>query len=148
VRDITLDVVSALGRPGVLVHGVTIKPGKPTILAVAEGKPIIGLPGNPVSAMVSAELFLVPAIRHWLGCVSWPAPAMVRARLTHNVASQAGRVDYVPVRLIQREGELWAEPVFGKSNQIFILVRAEGLVTIPRDANGLSAGEEVEVKLF
>jgi molybdopterin molybdotransferase len=147
VRDMTLEVVNELGRPGVLVHGVSIKPGKPTLLAVADGKPVIGLPGNPVSAMVSAELFLVPAIYHLLGSVPPPA-ARVCARLTYNVVSQAGREDYVPVRLTQREGELYAEPVFGKSNQIFILVRADGMVKIPRDANGLSAGESVDVRLF
>jgi molybdopterin molybdotransferase len=148
VRDITVDVVVELGQPGVLVHGVSIKPGKPTLLAVANGKPVIGLPGNPVSAMVSAWLFLVPTLRRLLGSVNPPPAAMVRARLTHNLASQAGRVDFVPVRLVWREGEQWAEPVFGKSNQIFILVQGQGLVTIPRDANGLSAGETVDVKLF
>ena len=148
VRDLTLEVVAGLGRPGVLVHGVAIKPGKPTLLAAAEGKPIVGLPGNPVSAMMAAELFLAPAIRRLLGCVNPPPAATVRAKLTHNIASQTGRVDYVPVRLVWRAGELCAEPVFGKSNQIFILVRAEGLLAVPRDANGLNAGEMVEVKLF
>jgi len=148
VRDITVDVVTELGKPGVLVHGVSIKPGKPTLLAVAEGKPIIGLPGNPVSAMVSAWLFLVPTIQRLLGYLNPPPAAPVRARLTHNVPSQAGRVDFVPVRLMWRDGERWAEPVFGKSNQIFILVQGQGLVMVPRDANGLSAGDEVDVKLF
>lgn len=148
VRDITQDVVNELGRPGVLVHGVAIKPGKPTILAVGDGKPIIGLPGNPVSAMVSARLFLVPAIHHLLGYTHPPRPATVCATLTHNLESQTGREDFVPVRLASREGALCAEPIFGKSNQIFILVLAEGLVMIPRDANGLSAGTEVEVSLF
>ncbi len=148
VRDITVDVVNALGQPGVLVHGVAIKPGKPTILAVCDGKPVIGLPGNPVSAMISAELFVVPAIQHLMGCMRPPASRTVRARLTHNVVSQAGRVDYVPVRLVRREDEVYAEPVFGKSNQIFVLVRADGIVTVSRDANGLSAGDMVEARLF
>jgi len=148
VRDITVDVVTELGRPGVLVHGVSIKPGKPTLLAVAEGKPIIGLPGNPVSAMISARLFLVPAIRRLLGCPNPPPAAVTRARLTHNLPSQAGRVDFVPVRLIWQDNERLADPVFGKSNQIFILVQGQGLVMVPRDANGLSAGDEVDVTLF
>jgi molybdopterin molybdotransferase len=98
--------------------------------------------------MVSAWLFLVPTLRHLLGSANPPPAAVVHARLTHNLASQAGRVDFVPVRLVWREGEPWAEPVFGKSNQIFILVQGQGLVMIPRDANGLSAGEIVDVKLF
>jgi len=148
VRDITLDVINELGRPGVLVHGVAIKPGKPTILAVAEGKPVIGLPGNPVSAMVSGGLFVTPAIHRLLGYTHPPLPATTRATLTHNLPSQTGRDDFVSVRLISREGVLYAEPVFGKSNQIFVLVRAHGLVMVPRDANGLSAGAEVEVGLF
>jgi molybdopterin molybdotransferase len=148
VRDITLDVVNALGSPGVLVHGVSIKPGKPTILAVAGGKPVVGLPGNPVSAIITADLFVVPAIHHLLGCTDPPAAPIVRAKLTHNIASQAGRVDYVPVRLTQRANELLAEPVHGKSNQIFMLVQAHGIVTIPRDANGLAAGELVEARLI
>ncbi len=148
VRDRTLEVVQALGQPGVLVHGVALKPGKPTLLAVANGKPVVGLPGNPVSAMVVAELFLVPAIHHLLGRVR-PRPAVpVPATLTHNLVSQAGREDYVPVRLVERADGRYAEPVFGKSNQIFILVHADGLVKIPRDANGLAAGETVAVQLF
>ena len=148
VRDITLDVVNELGRPGVLVHGVAIKPGKPTILAVADGKPVIGLPGNPVSAMVSGGLFVTPAIHRLLGFTHPPRAATARATLSHNLESQTGRDDFVPVRLVSRDGALYAEPVFGKSNQIFILVRGDGLVLVPRDANGLSAGAEVEVGLF
>jgi molybdopterin molybdotransferase len=149
VRDMTANVVDGLGRPGTLVHGVAVKPGKPTILAVADGKPIFGLPGNPVSAMVIADLFVVPTVYRLQGCLHPPPRQSVRARLTHNLASLAGRVDYVPARLVQRGSEeVWAEPVFGKSNQIFTLVFADGMLVIPMDATGLSAGEIVEVRLF
>ena len=152
VRDMTGDVIAGLGAPGVLVHGVAVKPGKPTILAVADGKPVFGLPGNPVSAMVIADLFVVPTLYYLQGCAQPPARQSVRARLTHNVASQAGRVDYVPARLRQRPGaagpEWWAEPVFGKSNQIFTLVFADGMLVVPMDANGIATGETVEVRLF
>ncbi len=148
VRDMTADVVNGLGRPGLLAHGVAVKPGKPTILAVADGKPVIGLPGNPVSAMVIADLFVTPTLYKLQGCAAPPPRRSVRARLTHNLVSQAGRVDYVPARLVERDGEPHAEPVFGKSNQIFTLVFADGMITIPRDANGVSAGEVVEVRLF
>jgi molybdopterin molybdotransferase len=148
VRDMTADVVNGLGAPGLLVHGVALKPGKPVILAVADGKPVFGLPGNPVSAMVCADLFVVPTVYRLQGCDHPPPRQSVRARLTHNLPSQAGRVDYVPARLLMRAGELHAEPVFGKSNQIFTLVFADGMVVIPRDANGVSAGEMVEVRLF
>ncbi len=148
VRDMTADVVNELGKPGVLVHGVALKPGKPTILAVADGKPVFGLPGNPVSAMVCADLFVVPTVYRLQGCLAPPRRRSVRAKLTHNLASQAGRVDYVPARLVVRNGEQWAEPVFGKSNQIFTLVFADGMLVIPADATGVSAGENVEVRLF
>jgi molybdopterin molybdotransferase len=152
VRDMTADVINALGAPGVLVHGVALKPGKPAILAVCGSanqrpKPVIGLPGNPVSAMVVADLFVVPAIYHLQGAKA-PPQRMVRARLTHNVPSQAGRLDYTPARLLTREGELQAEPIFGKSNQIFTLVFADGMIVTPADSNGLQAGEMVEVRLF
>ena len=152
VRDMTAEVVNGLGEPGVLVHGVAVKPGKPTILAAAGGKPVFGLPGNPVSAMVIADLFVVPTVYRLQGCLQPPRRQSVKARLTHNLASQTGRVDYVPARLrpaIRGESaELEAEPVFGKSNQIFTLVMADGMIVVPSDATGLSAGEMVDVRLF
>ena len=154
VRDLTARVIAALGEPGVLVHGVNIKPGKPTILAVCGGKAVIGLPGNPVSAFVSARLFLLPAVRKLLGLAprgrSIPdILSGLRARLGRNISSAAGRTDYVPVRLANGPGEsVTAEPVFGKSNLIYTLVHADGLVTVPVDANGMHRGDEVAVTLF
>jgi molybdopterin molybdotransferase len=146
-RDMTAEVINRLGKPGVLVHGVAARPGKPTILAVVDGKPVMGLPGNPVSALVMFTLFGVPAIAHLLGA-RLPLQVQMRARLTGNVPSAAGREDYVPVRLIKREGELWAEPVFGKSNLIFTLVRADGLLKVPLNTTGLREGAWGEVVLF
>ena len=147
-RDITGDVIQSLGEPGVLVHGIAIKPGKPTILAIADDIPLIGLPGNPVSALVVGTLILAPLIRRFLGVQRvLPAP-QVAARLSVNVVSQAGREDYIPVRLQESEEGTIAEPVFGRSNLIFTLVRADGLIHIPTDATGLSAGTDVLVTLF
>jgi molybdopterin molybdotransferase len=150
-RDLTAQVINALGNPGVLVHGVNIRPGKPTILAVCNGKPVIGLPGNPVSALVIAELFVVPVIEVLLQLRSvegfqrrFPYPS-IRAKLTVNIPSQAGREDWIPVKLIQATDGCYAKPLFGKSNLIFTLVRADGMVCIPPDVTGLSAGELVEV---
>ena len=148
VRDMTAEVIHELGKPGMLVHGVAVKPGKPAILAVADGKPVFGLPGNPVSAMVIADLFVVPTIYRLQGYAGELPRQTIRARMTHNVPSQAGRVDYTPARLVLRDGESWAEPIFGKSNQIFTLVFADGMIVTPRDSNGLSEGEIVEVRLF
>ncbi|HLA87772.1 MAG TPA: gephyrin-like molybdotransferase Glp [Anaerolineales bacterium] len=152
-RDMTADVIRTLGEPGVLVHGINTRPGKPTILGVCNGKAVIGLPGNPVSALVNGYLFVVPVIEKLLGALVKPK-ATVQAKLTVNLPSQAGREDWWPVRLLpsplgRRQGEgLSAEPIFGKSNLIFTLASADGLLRIHPDATGLSAGEFVEVILI
>lgn len=146
-RDLTAQVINSLGSPGVLVHGVNVRPGKPTILGVCNGKAVIGLPGNPVSALVIAGLFVAPIIEQRLGLVrKYPRPS-VRAKVIGNLASQAGREDWIPVRLSQEAEGYLAEPIFGKSNLIFTLARADGLLCIPQDATGLHAGEMVEVYL-
>jgi molybdopterin molybdotransferase len=150
-RDMTADVIRTLGAPGVLVHGINTRPGKPTILGAANGKAVIGLPGNPVSALVNGTLFVVPLIEKLLGVLPRPRPT-VMARLTVNLSSQAGREDWWPVKLIvNRKSKIEnyeAEPIFGKSNLIFTLAQADGLLRIPPDATGLSAGEMVEVVLI
>ena len=146
-RDLTAEAISALGEPGVLAHGVSVKPGKPTIVAVADGKPVFGLPGNPVSALVIFDALVAPTIRHLLGATTEPPVARARARLARNIASAAGRVDFVQARLVEREGELWAEPEFGKSNLIFTMVRAAGMIEIPLDLAGLREGTWVDVRL-
>jgi len=151
-RDLTSQVVNQLGSPGVLVHGVNVRPGKPTILAVCDGKPVIGLPGNPVSALVIASLFVVPVVEALQGLGQTRPKMSIAAELTLNLSSQAGREDWVPVRLLPGNPEssisYRADPVFGKSNLIFTLVRADGLIRIPPDATGLSNGEIVDVYPF
>jgi molybdopterin molybdotransferase len=159
-RDMTADVIRSLGAPGVLVHGINTRPGKPTILGVCDGKAVIGLPGNPVSALVNGYLFVVPVIEKLLGALPRPK-ATLRARLTVNLPSQAGREDWWPVKLIVNPQpktpalapgasveDLDADPIFGKSNLIFTLAAADGLLRIAPDATGLSAGETVEVILI
>ncbi len=147
-RDMSVDVIQALGVPSVLVHGIALKPGKPTILAVVESVPILGMPGNPVSALVVGGLILRPLFAHLMGLPEVQPMPVVTAKLTANVASQTGREDYQPVRLI-REDELWmAEPVHGRSNLIFTLVRSGGLVRIPPESTGMEAGALVEVTMF
>ena len=153
-RDMTADVINALGPPGVLVHGVSVKPGKPTILAVCAGKPVFGLPGNPVSAMVIFDLFITPTILALLGvgkvpeACARPRAQQTSARLARNLASDTGREDFVPVRLEMRDGESWAVPVLGKSNLIYTLVNAEGVIKIPLDSSGIRAGAWVTVTLY
>ncbi len=148
IRDLTAQVVSTLGAPGVLVHGVNIRPGKPTILAVCDGKPVIGLPGNPVSALVVATLMVIPVVRRLQGLPERPIESTVKARLSINVASQTGREDWVAVRLERTPAGILAEPLFGKSNLIFTLARADGLLRIEPDANGLNAGDVVDIHLM
>ncbi len=147
-RDMTAEVLDTLGKPGVLVHGINIKPGKPTILAVADGKPLIGLPGNPVSALVIAQLILKPLIHKMVGLTHHRVQPVINAILTVNLPSLAGRDDYYPVRLFRRPDHCMADPIFYKSNLIFSLVRADGLVHIPPEKTGVPAGETVEVILF
>jgi molybdopterin molybdotransferase len=147
-RDLTAEVIHSLGKPGVLVHGVNVRPGKPTILAVCNGKAVIGLPGNPVSALVIAGLFVLPVLHAALGLRARRPAARVSARLKTNLPSQAGREDWVAVRLQETPEGNFADPVFGKSNLIFTLARADGLVRIPPDATGLEAGQLVDVHLF
>lgn len=147
-RDLTADVVNQMGEPGVLVHGVNVRPGKPTILGVCSGKAVIGLPGNPVSALVIARLFVIPVIDHLLGRVTPERKGRLQAVLSVNLASQAGREDYVPVQLIATEKGWTADPIFYKSNLIFTLAQADGLVRIPADATGLAAGSVVEIDIL
>ena len=153
-RDMTAGVIRSLGAPGVLVHGINTRPGKPTILGVCNGKAVIGLPGNPVSALVNGYLFMVPVIEKLLGALPKPKPTVL-ARLTVNLSSQAGREDWWPVKLLRSErseahskSEYHAEPIFGKSNLIFTLANADGFLRIQSDATGLSAGAMVEVMLI
>ena len=146
-RDMTAEVIRQLGEPGVLVHGINTRPGKPTILGVCKGKAVIGLPGNPVSALVNGYLFVVPVVEKLLGALPKPK-ATVQAKLTVNLPSQAGREDWWAVKLSIDSGKWVAEPIFGKSNLIFTLAAADGLLKIHPDATGLSAGELVEVVLI
>jgi molybdopterin molybdotransferase len=148
VRDATARVIEGLGKPGILFHGVAVRPGKPTIGAIVRGKPAFGLPGNPVSAMNLFDLLVVPTIHRLLGCLNPPQRGVVRAKVARNVPATPGREDRVAASLVEREGELWAEPIFGKSNLIFTLVRADGTFVVPLDAAGVMAGEWVEVTLF
>jgi molybdopterin molybdotransferase len=148
-RDLTAGLIAELGQPGILVHGVKLKPGKPTILGLANGTPVAGLPGHPVSAQVVYGLFIAPLLRQMQGLPAEPEfrPA-VRAKMTKNVPSATGRTDCVRVRLIRSGSEVLAEPVHGKSGLISTLVKADGLVTIPSAVEGILAGEWVEVELL
>lgn len=149
VRDITLEVLNRLGKPGVLIHGVSVKPGKPTILAIADNRPIFGLPGHPVSAMIIFDLFVRPLI-NWLqgGKYNYNFAKEIEVELTCNMVSDSGREDYVRV-FVYKEGEkVYAEPILGKSGLISTMVRASGLIKIGLNVEGLEKGSKVMVRLF
>lgn len=147
-RDMTVHVLNSLGTPGVLVHGLAHRPGKPTIVALIGEKPAFGLPGNPVSAMIVFRILVRPTLYALAGCTQMPQLRTVQARLTRNIPSVTGREDHVPVRLRHTDSEWQAEPVFGKSNLIYTLIRANGVVVVPMDKGGLYAAEEVSVQLY
>jgi molybdopterin molybdotransferase len=144
-KDYTTNVIQSLGEPGVFVHGISIKPGKPTILAMANGKPAIGLPGHPASAMVIFRLFGERILRRLMGERTEPKPERIFARITKNIPSSPGRSDYIRVRLFEKEGEWWAEPIIGKSGLITTLVKSDGIVEIISEKEGILQGEYVPV---
>ncbi len=144
-KDYTTDVIQSLGKPGVFVHGISIKPGKPTILALADGKPVIGLPGHPASAMVIFRLFGERVLKRLSGEQIKPAPDRIFARITKNIPSAPGRSDYIRVRLFEKDGEWWAEPIIGKSGLITTLVKSDGIVEVMSAKEGIVQGEYVPV---
>jgi molybdopterin molybdotransferase len=150
-KDMTVDVICAFPKSEIFFHGISIAPGKPTILARAAGKPVMGLPGHPVSALVVFALFGAPLVRMIGGepsATAFAPPRTTRARLAQNVASAPGREDYVRVLLEPQHGTLLARPLPGKSGAVFSLVQADGMFCIPHNEEGKEAGEEVEIILF
>jgi molybdopterin molybdotransferase len=143
-RDETASVVSRLGEPGIWCHGLAVKPGKPTLLAECAGVPVIGLPGNPRSALVVFRLIGMDLVRQVGGCERPPPQPSARARLSRDLASAAGRLDVVQVKVSAGV----ATPVFGLSALLSVLTAADGYLIIPQDATGLDAGTEVEVTLY
>jgi len=156
--DLTAKVINDAGRPGVLVHGVSIKPGKPLIIGLVKTPkrhiPIFGLPGHPAAVSICFELFVKPILVRLSGEV--PHPALegvssyrgVKAKLVRSISSSPGREDHVRVTLEKKDGQLWARPVFGASGLISTLVKAVGTVVVPVNKIGIEVGEEVEVRLF
>jgi len=160
VRDHTVRVFSDLGPPGVFVHGVAVRPGKPVIIGAADNKLLIGLPGHPVSALTAFSLFVRPAIDAMLGRVDRSNSALtanaddtvleatVTATLSRNVSSAPGRQDHIRVRLIPSQDGFLAEPILGKSGLITTMVRAHGEIVVPLNSEGLQKGTCVQVRLY
>jgi len=143
-RDETAAVVAELGDPGIWTHGIALRPGKPTLLAQAGDVPVIGLPGNPRSALVVFRLVGMPVVRLVGGMTDPPPEPRLRARLERDIPSAAGRFDVVQVAV--RDGV--ATPLFGASALLSVLTAADGFVVVPDEATGLPAGRDVEVTLY
>ncbi len=150
-KDITAKVINNIGKPGILFHGVSIKPGKPIVVGIVNEKPVFGLPGHPAAVIVCFEVFVKPVLRILSGeteKLHHRLKKTIKAKLSKNISSSAGREDYIRVFLEEKNGELWATPILGKSGLITTIVKAEGTIVIPLRKAGLEQGTEIEVELF
>jgi putative molybdopterin biosynthesis protein len=144
-EDFTAPVIAELGT--VFVHGVNIKPGKPVILAVVQGKPVIGIPGYPVSAVLTFNLFVRPVLYALQGRPV-PPVATITAKLSRQVASGLGQEEFVRVKLGSVSGKLIATPVTRGAGALMSLVRADGIIRIPAESEGIAGGHDVTVELL
>lgn len=144
-EDFTASVVAELGQ--LICHGIAIKPGKPAILGIVQGKPVVGVPGYPVSAALTCETFVKPLLTRWLGYELGQRP-QATALMSRKVTSPMGAEEFLRVKLGQVGDKVIATPMSRGAGVITSLVRADGLVTIPRLQEGLEAGQEVQVKLY
>ncbi|SDH42410.1 molybdopterin-binding protein [Halanaerobium congolense] len=154
IKDMTIELLNSLGEPGVLLHGLSIKPGKPTILAVIEGTIVIGLPGHPASAWTVNNVLTAEIVRVLNG---EKAPAalgrenqkyLIEAELTRNLVSDKGREEYIPVKILKKDDKVFAEPLLAKSSLITNLAYGDALIKIPQNKEGIDKGELVKLTLI
>lgn len=144
-EDFTVHVLRELGE--VLIHGVAIKPGKPVILAIVEGKPVIGLPGYPVSAYINFENFVIPVLNRMNGRITAKAP-LAEAVISKRLVSSLKHKEYVRVKVGKVDDKLVASPLARGAGAAMSLVRADGFCIIPQNSEGVEAGEPVTVELY
>ncbi|MDR7434978.1 MAG: molybdopterin biosynthesis protein [Armatimonadota bacterium] len=144
-KDLTATAIETLGE--IILHGVSIRPGKPTILGILETKPVVGIPGYPVTAILTFDLFVKPLVYGFLG-LPVPRREMAKAVLTRRVTSSMGVDEFVRVKLGRVGERLVATPLGRGASLISTMVRADGLLVIPRSSEGIEAGSEVEVELL
>jgi len=148
MADLVPMVVNRLGKPGIVVHGLAMRPGMPTAAGILKNKPVFVLSGNPVAAFFGFEVLVRPTILKVLGIGSEPR-AFVRAQLTKRVAGALGRRVYVRVKAFLKDGDLHAEPIRARGSSLYSsMVMANGYVVIPENCEGLERGETVDVHLF
>lgn len=145
-RDLTPEVVDRLGAPGVIVHGLKVRPGKPTVLAAVAGKPVIGLPGNPASALMILEAVAAPVVAQLVGAEV--PPQTLEARLDEPYEKRPGWTWFVPVALSRSDGELRAHPLPMRSSSVSLLARAGGFLRLDEAVSSLPAGAPVVVTRF
>ena len=154
VRDYTVEAIDSLGEPGVLVHGISIKPGKPTIIGrirkSGADKAVVGIPGHPVSALMIFHAFVRPILRQLSGEILSPVADErgITARISRNLPSAPGREDLVRVRLENTGEGILAHPLMGNSAMISTMTKADGFISIPLEREGLPAGTEVHVTFY
>jgi len=144
--DIAPKVADALGRPGLIVHGLAIRPGKPTFIAVIQNRPIFGLPGYPVSALMIFDQLVAPYLRYLSGLPQ--KQRVVNAILSTKILSTRGRRELIPVKLTRKEDNIFAEPLLKGSGAITALSMADGYIDIPLEREIVDEGEKVLVNLF
>ncbi len=149
VSDLVPEVVNKIGKPGVIVHGVAMRPAMPSALAIVNGKPVIILSGNPVAAMIGFEVFARPLICRMLGLEKEERRPTVKAKITKRVSTVLGRKTFIRVRVLQRNGEFFAEPISTLGSGIIsTMTRANGYVVVQENREGLEEGEVIPVCLF
>jgi len=145
-RDLTAKILGRLGRPGVLFHGVSMRPGKPFIFGVADNKPYFGLSGNPTSALVGFIVLVRPLL--WKLSGSTEQPVLLPARVERNLSSASGREDYFRAQVFNRDGELWARPLPAAAGLLSTMLHGNALLQIPEHCEGVEAGDKVNVQLL
>ncbi|MCF8009367.1 MAG: molybdopterin molybdotransferase MoeA [Halanaerobiales bacterium] len=155
IKDITVDVINELGSPGVLIHGLKVKPGKPTILGLVNGTPIMGLPGHPGSAWMIANKFVGPLLKILTGeydkndIVKEINKDLIKEKavLTKSISSDKGREEVIPVKKIYSD-KIKAEPLLGKSSFMRIFIESDRYIEIESSSEGIDKGKEVELIKF
>jgi molybdopterin molybdotransferase len=148
-RDVSAEALADLDPPGILFHGIDIRPGKPTLFARAGSKPVVGMPGFPTSSLIVFDAFMRPMLWRLGGDGARdPWPARRPARFGREYRSVVGREDYLRVRLVERDRAMWADPLPGGSATLSNVVFADGLVRVDASLPGLSQGDPVDVLLY
>jgi molybdopterin molybdotransferase len=149
LSDLVPEAINKLGKPGVIVHGMAMRPAMPTALAMVKEKPIIILSGNPVAAMIGFEVFAKPVINALMGLKKEEKRPVVKAKMTKRITTALGRKTFVRVHVSESKGEYFAEPISARGSGIIsTMTKANGYVVVPENVEGVDEGEIVLVHLF